>query len=171
MNHNKIELGELLEQLDLDENQIRQTLADIQRGDELLEQCDRIVVDPALINRVAARLRRAPTSQSHIAGNRWLSVAALAASLLIVLGVTILIKPASPPAISLGDESDSYRQQAWMREFEIKRDVDDMILSEVLHCWSEAEWEVDDILGPKNDGPQNPLNVGRSPWSGPRFVE
>ena len=171
MNTNEKELGELLGQLDLDENQVIQTLEDIQLGDELLEQYDRIAVNPALLRRVEAKMRQAPILQPPTADNWWRQVAVMAASLLIVLGVTILIKPQSTPALLLGDQSDSYWQQAWVMENEIKRDVDDMILSEVLQCWSDAEWDVDDILGPQDDGQPNPLDVSRTNWIGHRLCE
>jgi len=171
MNTNEKELGELLGQLDLDENQVIQTLEDIQLGDELLEQYDRIVVDPAILNRVEARLRQVPTPRPETAGNWWREVAVMAASLLIVLGMTILIKPTSQPALLLGDQSDSYWQQAWVMENETKRDVDDMILSEVLQCWSDVEWDVDDILGPLDDGQPNPLDVGQNDWIGHQLCE
>ncbi len=171
MKTNDKELGELLEQLDLDDNQVVQTLEDIQRGDKLMDQYDRIEVDPALLSRVEAQLRLAPIPRPHTAGNWWLQVAVMAASLLIVLGVTILMKPSSQRDPVLDDELQGYWQQALVIENETKREVDDMILSEVLQCWSDAEWEVDDILGPENDGYQNPLEIGRSDWIGHQLCE
>ena len=171
MKTNKKELGELLEQLDLDDNQVTQTLEDIQLGDELLDQFDRIPVDPAILSRVEAKMRQIPVPQPRTAGNGWRQVAVMAASLLIVLGLTILIKPSSQADAYFESELDGYWQQSFVMENETKRQVDDMILSEVLQCWSDVEWDVDDILDPQDDGQQNPLDVSRNDWMGHRLCE
>jgi len=171
MNIKEKELVELLEQLDLDEKRAKQTLEDIQRVDELLEQYDQIEVDPVILDRVEAQLLRAPISPSHTESSWWRQVAVMAAALLMVLGVTILIRPQSQTSTVLDDELDGYWQQALVMENETKRDVDGMILSEVLQCWSEAEWEVSEILGAEDDGQQNPLQIGRSDWIGHQLCE
>jgi len=171
MNTHEKELGELLEQLDLDEDQVKDTLEDIQLGDELMDQFDRISVDPAILTRVDAKIRQTPLLQFQTAGHWWRQVVVMAASLLIVLGVTLFINPSSPYDSYLDDELDGYWQQALVMENETKREVDDMILSEVLQCWSDAEWDVDDILDPQDDGQQNPLDVSRNDWIGHLLCE
>ena len=171
MNTHEKELGELLEQLDLDEDQVKDTLEDIQLGDELMDQYDRIEVDPAILSRIEVQLRLAPMARSHTTSNWWREVAVMAASLLIVLGATLYIKPSSQADAAFESETDGYWQQAFVMENETKREVDDMILSEVLQCWADVEWDVDDILDPQDDGQQNPLDVSRNDWIGQQLCE
>ena len=56
------------------------------------------------------------------------------------------------------DDTSAYWQQALMQENEYDQNVDDMILSEVLQCWSEVEWNVEDILGTDSDGQEDSIN-------------
>jgi hypothetical protein len=172
------ELNELLANLDLSEDQVRTTLHDIQQGDDLMRLHDQLPIDPAVLTRTKARLQpESIRSQPRPTRFAWPQRAAVqAAALILALGLTIYWSQQNTPKIHPDYLAGSYWQQALIQENDFDRNINDMKLSEVLKCWSEVQWEVDDILDPDSDSEPNPINqnlidVSTIAWIGPDLCQ
>ncbi len=177
MSPNDKELLDLLAKLSLSEDQMRATIGDIRRGDDLINRHDQVEVDPAILAQVEARVREEliQTGGKQV-GYSWpLRAAAIAASLIIALGLTIYwlqpqgMNTQGTEEMSLVSfEADDYLSVAWQEDV-VDREVDDMVFSEVLDYCSANDWDMDDLFGPGSDedvDSNNLIEISHGDWIG-----
>ncbi|KPK76585.1 MAG: hypothetical protein AMJ79_06185 [Phycisphaerae bacterium SM23_30] len=167
------ELYDLPVQLALGEDQARAALEEIKQGDDLMRRLDQIQVDPEVLDRTEARVRQAPERSEYKRRDfGWPSRAAvLAASLIIALGLIIYLMPQKTGMPPSDYDTGVYWQQVLIQENEVDQEVSDMVLSEVLKCWSEVDWKVDDILGSDSELEPDSIDVSQTLWAGPRLCQ
>ena len=167
------ELYDLLMKHNMSENQAQAAVDDIRRGDDLMCRHDRLQVDPTILARTKARVRQEPDrSQRRRTGYDWgQRTAVQAAALIIAMGLIIYLMPQKTFGPHPNEDTSAYWYQVLVQENEFDQEINDMFLSEVLKCWSEVEWKVDDILGPDTDSEPNPIDVSRIVWIGHQLCE
>ena len=167
------ELYDLLMKHNMSENQTLAAVDDIRRGDDLMRRHNRLPVDPTILARTKARVRQEPDrSQRRRTGYGWGQRAAVqAAALIIAMGLIIYLMPQKTAERHPNEDTSAYWYQVLVQENEVDQEINEMVFSEVLKCWSEVEWEVDDILEPDIDSEPNPIDVSTFSRAGPRFCE
>jgi hypothetical protein len=190
MNTNDKELLDLLAKLALSEDEVRETVADIRRGDDLLhhyDRSDRSGIAPGVMLRMESRVRAELAGRGRQpSGNNWSQrAAALAAVLVISLGLSVfwlqkkvINTPGGGQGIAMMDpiggdmlSEIGLWQMTLVQEDEVDQ-IDNMVLTEVLHECYQAGFDLDDILGTSIDGaPEpiskpNPISISRGIWIG-----
>ena len=158
------ELIEQLMQSGCTEADAEQTARDISETERFLQQEDRIEPSPQFMQRLEAQIRsELATRANRFAYPVWLKrVGAIAAAVAIItLGIVAvaLMKnyktnpiPNLPPDPFIVQEQTPELWELELVEFEepvLK--VDDLVISEVLELWTEAQWDIENLFGKEND--------------------
>ncbi|MCP4708586.1 MAG: hypothetical protein GY869_08180 [Planctomycetes bacterium] len=163
MQDNDKELLDLLGRFSADENELRTTLEEIRRGDELLFRQDQIEVKAATLEKTNVRVRAALSGHAGrtMRFGRVQRALSAAAGLLIALG-GMAYWLQSESQVSVGPEI--VEPDVWMvlvtgsgDEFDLE--TNDMIYAEILHYWAEDDLDVDEMLKRERDGESDTRGV------------
>jgi len=156
------ELIEQLKQLGTSEADAQQTAREICETEQFLQHQDPIEPSPAFMQGLETQLRRELESRAH--RNRypvWLkrvgSVAAAAAIVFIAIiafrgNNTTPVPTHKPEPDKIVKEKAPELWELELVEFEEPvLQVDDLVISEVLELWTEAEWDIENLFGKEND--------------------
>ena len=164
MRDNDKELLDLLAKFSEGEDELRTTIEEIRRGDELLRRHDQIEVKASTLEKANARVRAALSGSVRRSSRvgRLQRAVAVAAGLIIALGGMAYW-------LQLGtqvtQENEIGEPEVWMvlatgsgNEFDLE--TNDMVYTEILHYWAEDDLDVDEILKTDRDG--EPESIGIS---------
>ena len=156
MRDNDKELLDLLARFSSDENEIRATMEEIRRGDELLRRHDRIEVKAWTLEQANIRVRAALAGSARraVRVGRLQRALAAAAGLIIGLGgMAYWLQKGTP----IAQKPEMVEPDIWMvlatgsgNEFDLE--TNDMVYAEILHYWAEENLDVDEILKIDRDG-------------------
>jgi hypothetical protein len=156
------ELIEQLMQSGCTESEAEQTIREINEAEQFLYNQDRVEPSPQFMQRLESQIR----SELTIRANRfaypvWLKrVGAIAAAVAIVFIAIIafrgnqkeskrIITP--PPPAEYVTESPELWELELVEFEEPVLQVDDLVISEVLELWTEAQWDIENLFGKEND--------------------
>jgi len=163
MRDNDKELLDLAAKFSDDENELRTTIEEIRRGDELLRRHDQIEVKASMLAKAEARVRAtlAGNARRSLRVGRLQRAVAAAAGLIIALaGMTYWLQ--SEPAMALEPEIGELISMvlAMGNGDEFDLETNDMAYAEIVHYWAEDNLDVDEILKTDRDG--EPESIGIS---------
>lgn len=169
------ELIERLIRLGYTEADAERTASEIGETEQFLHNQDRVEPSPQFMQRLESLIRtELATRANRFAYPVWFKRAgAIAAAVAIVtLGVVALMLmknyktnpvPGMPPRPEFVQEKTPELWELELVEFEEPvLQVDDLVISEVLELWTEAQWDIENLFGKENDHDesQNTDNAG-----------